>query len=476
MKTREFPVRNQWEGGFCAIRCIISVCAICFIFFKQEVSATVPTGGGVVILQSKQFHGWPLHVVLGDNNNAELMKNARYKNGDAQSEEWLLKIAEGKGRFFIINQKTGGYLKDLGENVVVAAYKAEKKRLSMLWEFWPSGFGDDYYYIKNVETNRYLRTTGRNYGDHGDYNALTVRYFGNENTSTVLTWKLVEVGTAPDNLKKEWNDPYKMASFVNKEFGGCLYNDPDNGNNVRIADGNKLSDSQCGGWEVKELGKDRLLVKDKKTGRYLCDVDGNAVTEEAGQVGRHVMVWKLSRYGNGTGYFLKNAGTERYLYAQNAVHQYSVRTAAFAEEERIKDAGRLAWEMKETNDISEPVIKVEPSLISISINEGNKPSPQTFEVWNGGSGTLYYTVTEISSLFDARKSSGSSSGQKIKHTIDFKISDLTVEGSPYKEKIVVSSGNKSEEVEIIIHVDKSSNVRDGVSFTTLPSVSLNKEK
>jgi len=73
----------------------------------------------------------------------------------------------------------------------------------------------------------------------------------------------------------------------------------------------------------------------------------------------------------------------------------------------------------------EPEIAVSRTSIAVSFEQGQNASNETFQVWNGGSGTLLYELVEASSWFSITPTSDSSTGSTDKqtHTIQFTTSD-----------------------------------------------------
>jgi len=75
-----------------------------------------------------------------------------------------------------------------------------------------------------------------------------------------------------------------------------------------------------------------------------------------------------------------------------------------------------------------PQIAVSPNTISVSCELGQSPAAETFDVWNSGTGTLAYNVTENSSLLSVSPASGTSTGSSDvqAHTLTFSTAALAV--------------------------------------------------
>ncbi|MBN1669820.1 MAG: fibronectin type III domain-containing protein [Kiritimatiellae bacterium] len=75
-----------------------------------------------------------------------------------------------------------------------------------------------------------------------------------------------------------------------------------------------------------------------------------------------------------------------------------------------------------------PKIALSTTSVSVSCEQGEYAPDKTFQVWNGGTGTLRYNVVETSSTMEISPTSGSSTGaaDKKTHTISFPRNDLAV--------------------------------------------------
>ena len=79
-----------------------------------------------------------------------------------------------------------------------------------------------------------------------------------------------------------------------------------------------------------------------------------------------------------------------------------------------------------TTDDPEPQIAVSTTSIQVSVTQGQDAADETFQVWNGGDGTLSYQVSDDTSKLSVSPTTGSStgSGNKQTHTITFTTADL----------------------------------------------------
>jgi len=81
-----------------------------------------------------------------------------------------------------------------------------------------------------------------------------------------------------------------------------------------------------------------------------------------------------------------------------------------------------------THSAAVPEIAVSTTNILVSCTEGEDAADATFQVWNGGTGTLQYQLVEGSSKFDVAPATDSSTGSADKrtHTITFHTSGMAV--------------------------------------------------
>ncbi|MBN1676554.1 MAG: fibronectin type III domain-containing protein [Kiritimatiellae bacterium] len=81
-----------------------------------------------------------------------------------------------------------------------------------------------------------------------------------------------------------------------------------------------------------------------------------------------------------------------------------------------------------TASAAQPAIAVSTTNISVSCASGADAADVTFQVWNGGSGTLAYTLVESSSRLDVAPGSGTSTGSAAKqtHTVTFHTASLAL--------------------------------------------------
>jgi len=75
-----------------------------------------------------------------------------------------------------------------------------------------------------------------------------------------------------------------------------------------------------------------------------------------------------------------------------------------------------------------PSISHSPDTLTPTCVRGTSPADQTFDVWNGGSGTLDYTVTDDAAWLSVSPAGGSStgSGDKVTHTVSYTAAGLAV--------------------------------------------------
>ena len=96
-------------------------------------------------------------------------------------------------------------------------------------------------------------------------------------------------------------------------------------------------------------------------------------------------------------------------------------------------ADRLFTKMKDKGWVTDapapqPAIAVSTTSLATSCEQGQNAPSRTFEVWNSGTGTLAYKITESSSSLSVSPTTGSSTGttDKKTHTISFTTSGLAV--------------------------------------------------
>ncbi|MBN1674026.1 MAG: DUF4038 domain-containing protein [Kiritimatiellae bacterium] len=124
---------------------------------------------------------------------------------------------------------------------------------------------------------------------------------------------------------------------------------------------------------------------------------------------------------------------------------------------------------------TEPAIAVSTTSISTTCVQGKDAPDATFQVWNGGTGTLAYRVVESTSKFSIAPATGSSTGsvQKRTHTIDFATSGLAV--GTYDRSFTVEdngsgAGNGPVAVAVEITVTPGApDVPSGITATPLSS-------
>jgi len=89
-----------------------------------------------------------------------------------------------------------------------------------------------------------------------------------------------------------------------------------------------------------------------------------------------------------------------------------------------------------------PEIAVSTTAIAVSCEQGSDAPDTSFQVWNGGTGTLLYELVETSSTFSVAPTTGSSTGSTDKktHTISFTTAGLAV-GTHNKKITVQDNGS-----------------------------------
>jgi len=115
----------------------------------------------------------------------------------------------------------------------------------------------------------------------------------------------------------------------------------------------------------------------------------------------------------------------------------------------------------DTPPATPPAIAVSTTSIAVSCVEGEDAPDATFQVWNGGAGTLTYNVTEATSKLDVAPTSGSSAGSADKqtHTVDFHTATLVP--NTYVRHIAIEdngSGAANSPVTITVQITVSASV------------------
>ena len=95
-----------------------------------------------------------------------------------------------------------------------------------------------------------------------------------------------------------------------------------------------------------------------------------------------------------------------------------------------------------TFSILEPTIARSPTSLAPSCAEGANAPSQQFEVWNSGTGTLSYSISDNVAWLSCSPASGTSTGEHDLITVNYSTSGLTAAGSPYNATITIS-GNAS---------------------------------
>ena len=97
-----------------------------------------------------------------------------------------------------------------------------------------------------------------------------------------------------------------------------------------------------------------------------------------------------------------------------------------------------------TDPSTPPSIAASRTSISVSVVEGQNAPAETFEVWNSGSGTLQYAITDNTSRFAVTPTSGSStgSGDKETHTLNFSTAGSAV--GVYDRTITIADSDAAD--------------------------------
>lgn len=99
-----------------------------------------------------------------------------------------------------------------------------------------------------------------------------------------------------------------------------------------------------------------------------------------------------------------------------------------------------------------PVLSVNTSALSLTVEQGQQAQPRTFNVRNTGTGSISYTVTESLNWLSVAPTSGTSAGENVTHTVNFTTQGLAagiyegaitvaapgVEGSPQTVNVTVN--------------------------------------
>jgi hypothetical protein len=128
---------------------------------------------------------------------------------------------------------------------------------------------------------------------------------------------------------------------------------------------------------------------------------------------------------------------------------------------RDEGAANLFQEIEVTLDVGGPVISLSPSILIPAVLQGDDAPDQTFQVSNGGSGTINYTIEGDANWLSLSPTSGTSTGDIDLITVSFDTQALDL--GPYLGTITVSDPNASnnpQTIDVLLIV------------TDLPAISL----
>ncbi|MBN1673082.1 MAG: PQQ-like beta-propeller repeat protein [Kiritimatiellae bacterium] len=131
-----------------------------------------------------------------------------------------------------------------------------------------------------------------------------------------------------------------------------------------------------------------------------------------------------------------------------------------------------------TEPAPEPAIAVSTTSMSVSCEVGQNAASETFQVWNGGDGTLAYNVTDDTSKLSVAPASGTStgSGDKTTHTVTFTTSDLAA--GVYDRTITVEdngSGAVNGPITIDVHITVTAPAPEPAIAVSTTSISVSCE-
>ncbi len=104
------------------------------------------------------------------------------------------------------------------------------------------------------------------------------------------------------------------------------------------------------------------------------------------------------------------------------------------------------WEQSDSPGISVSTVK-----LSQTCQEGEDADSQTFKVWNGGEGTLSYTIEDNQDWLSCKRTSGDgkSTGETDKDTITVSYESSDLEADTYTAEIIISSDDASNSPQTI---------------------------
>jgi hypothetical protein len=102
-----------------------------------------------------------------------------------------------------------------------------------------------------------------------------------------------------------------------------------------------------------------------------------------------------------------------------------------------------------------PVISVSPTTLTFTTNEGENPADKTLEVWNSGSGTLNWSLSDNAIWLDESPKSGSSTGADDKTSVSVSVDASGMEVGDYSATITITgpgASNTPQSVLVNLHI------------------------
>ncbi|MFC1604216.1 Calx-beta domain-containing protein [Planctomycetota bacterium] len=130
---------------------------------------------------------------------------------------------------------------------------------------------------------------------------------------------------------------------------------------------------------------------------------------------------------------------------------------------KVDDPSVCLVDFKPFIGLQEPTISRSPASLTPSCQQGQNASPELFEVWNSGSGTINYTISDNAGWLSCSPTSGNSTGEHDPITVNYDTSALSA-GS-YSATIIISDSAASNSPQII-------SVNLTVGSASAPTISL----
>ncbi|MBE0540207.1 MAG: hypothetical protein IH623_02375, partial [Verrucomicrobia bacterium] len=102
------------------------------------------------------------------------------------------------------------------------------------------------------------------------------------------------------------------------------------------------------------------------------------------------------------------------------------------------------------NFVANPVLTYGPSALTIAVAQGQSATNQSFEVWNAGGGTLYYTNTVNQPWLSVSPTTGSSAGEHDSIQVSFTTATLNV--GTHDALITISSPVGTQQIPVTLIV------------------------